>query len=575
MHHSGPLLAVIALLAAAVLCVALAQKLRVSPVLGYLAGGLVIGPSGLALVKLTEETALLAEFGVIFLLFAIGLELPMERLKAMRRYMFGLGLAQVALCSVAIGLAAWWFGTGTAAVLVIGGALALSSTATVLQLLVERGEATAQFGRVAIAILLFQDLAVVPLLAMIPLLGAVETGDGGLDSIAAALGLAGLKAAAALLAIAALGRWVIRPAFHLVAATRNGELFVATSLLVVAATAWGTEVAGMSMALGAFLAGLLLAESAYRHQVEADIEPFRGLFLGLFFVTVGMSIDLKHLAASGVSVLGIALALMTGKALAIVALGRLFGLSAAVAVRVGLTLAQGGEFAFVILGQATALAVVDPDVAQTLSAAVVISVVATPGCVWLGRVLAEQLEQRDGRRLGDLSNEELDIADHVIIAGFGRVGQTVARLLESAGVPFVALDRDVHRVIEGRAAGRPLFFGDASRPEVLKHAGCARARAAVITLDQTGAAERAVALLRQAHPDLPIVVRCRDLDHRAEMRDLGATELVPETLEPSLQLGARALRLAGAPASAVERAMDAERRRHDEPDEQSLDGLLD
>ncbi|MEE8271069.1 MAG: monovalent cation:proton antiporter-2 (CPA2) family protein, partial [Alphaproteobacteria bacterium] len=476
MPESGPLEDALIVLAAAILFVPLFRRFRISPVVGYLVAGVAIGPHGLGLMHGSAGTRFLAEFGVVFLLFSIGLELPFRRLVAMRRHIFGLGLAQVALTSLVIGLVAVALGRGAPEALVLGGALALSSTATVLLMLVERGEVTVRFGRITVAVLLFQDLAVVPLLALLPLLA----GDGA--DVVRALALAGARAALALAGIVLIGRFVVRPIYRLVAGARSPELFAATSLFVVLGTGWATAQAGMSMALGAFLAGLLLAESEYRHQIEADIQPFRGLFLGFFFMTVGMTIGLARLADQALVIAALTIALVVGKAALLIGLCRLFGLGAAVAVRVGLLLGQGGEFAFVVLGLATDRGIVDRGTGQTLLVAVAISMAVTPLLAVAGKRWSEHLERR-GAGAAELVEEADDLAGHVVIAGFGRVGQTVASLLAANRVPYLALDLDADRVAQGRAQGLPVFFGDASKPNVLRAAGAARARAVAVTLD--------------------------------------------------------------------------------------------
>ncbi len=549
MTHTLPLDDALIILAAAILFVPLFQRLKVSPVLGYLAAGLVIGPHGLGLITELEEARLLAEFGVIFLLFAIGLELPWARLMAMRRYILGLGLAQVAVTSLVIGVIALAFNQGAVAALVLGGALALSSTAAVLQHLVERGEVTARHGRAAIGVLLFQDLAVIPLLVLLPLLA------GAGDGLIQVLGFAALKAAVVLVAIAAIGRFVIRPAYRLIAGTRNPELFAATSIFVALGTGWATEHAGMSMALGAFLAGLMLADSEYRHQIEADIQPFRGLFLGLFFMAVGMAVDLGRLAANPGLVLGLAAALLIGKTAILTGLGLLLRLELALSVRVGLLLAQCGEFAFVIGGFAVFQGVLDGDVAQMVFLVVAVTMATTPLLAALGRRWSQALEHRTAHGIQHTeAGDELD--GHVVIAGFGRVGRTVAELLTAQGVPYVALDLDPARVAECRADGLPVFYGDASRAEVMSAVGGGRARVVAVTLDKPGPAERAVAALRHGYPTVPVVVRGRDLTDLSRLEEAGATEVVPEALEGSLRLGATVLGLAGTRDEDVRETLD-------------------
>lgn len=549
MSEYGKLLDVLILLLAAIISVPLLQRLRVSPVLGYLGAGIVVGPHVLGFIREVEDAQRLAEFGVVFLLFSIGLDLPLQRLRAVWRYLFGLGLAQVAATAAVIGLAAYALGASPTAAAVIGGALSLSSTATVLQLLAERGELAARFARVSIAILLFQDLAVVPQLTLLPLLAGDEAALGP------ALALALVKAAVALALIIFVGRVVLRPVYRLIASARNPEVFAATNLLVVLGTGWLTAEFGMSMALGAFLAGLMLAETEFRHQVEADIRPFRGLFLGLFFITVGMVIDVPRVAENLGTVVAIAASLLAGKTVLLIALCRLFGLGTAVAARVGLLLAQCGEFAFVVFGLAIALGVLPSDLGLMLIATVALTMATTPLLAGLGKRAYAALETRGGPETARLQDDARDLADHVIIAGYGRVGQIVARLLAARGVPYLAIDLDMRRVTEERGRGIPLYYGDASRREMLHAAGSARAQAVVVTLDQADAAERIVALLRQDHPDLTIIARGRDAEHGRKLQQAGATAITLEAVEPGLQMAATALRRAGTGPTEIENAL--------------------
>jgi CPA2 family monovalent cation:H+ antiporter-2 len=527
-------------LLAPVVVVPLFRWLRCSPILGYLVAGILIGPHALGLIEESALTHTLAELGVAFLLFAIGLELSLERLRVMRRLVFGLGTLQVALSSAAIGIIARLAGADLAAAIVIGGALALSSTAFVLQLLVERGEQVARFGRTAFAILLFQDLAVVPLLAVVPVLALDQ------PSLAGALGLSALKAAIALGLIIAVGRLILRPVFRIVAGTRSPELFVSATLLVILGTGWLTTQAGLSLPLGAFLAGLLLSETEYRHQVEADIRAFRGLLLGLFFITVGLSMDL-HVVAERWS-LGLLLlaSLLLGKATIIAGLCAAFRLPLADALRIGLLLAQGGEFAFVLFEAALTHHVLAPATGQMLLATVAASMIVTPLLAEAGRSLAQRLGRPAAGDLHALHEGAGSLTDHVVVAGFGRVGQTVAKVLAAADIPYVALDLDPGRVRRCRAAGLPAFFGDASGVDVLAAAGAGRARAAVLTMDQAAAVDRAVAALHQHFPELRIFVRGHDPRHGRELARRGATAVVPEAVEASLQLGGIVLTAVGA-----------------------------
>jgi CPA2 family monovalent cation:H+ antiporter-2 len=550
----GELHAVLILLLAAIVAVPLAQRLRAPPMLGYLAAGLVVGPFGLGLIENTAAAEQLSPFGVVFLLFTIGLDLPLARLQAMWRYIFGLGMMQMAVTAAVIAAAAYALHADAAAALVIGSALAFSSTAAVVQLLAERGELASRTGRIAIAVLLLQDLSVVPFLALVPLL---HPGGG---SVVAAIVIALAKGAAALTLILLLGRLVLRPLFRLVARTGIAETFAATILLVVLGTGWATAQAGMSMALGAFLAGLLLAETEYRHQVEADIQPFRGLFLGLFFITVGMVIDLPVVVRHWQAVLALAAALLAVKSLLLGLLARLFGLGWPLAARIALLLSEGGEFAYVVFALALPLGILDHDTAEVLIAVIALTMAATPVMAALGRRAAARLQAKPAPESRRLAEETEDLSGHVVIAGYGRVGQIVGQLLAAQQIPYVAIEQDVGLVEAHRRHDRPVYFGDASRAELLEAAGVNRASAAVITLNQAQAAERLVQALRRAHPTLHIIARSRDVEHQRRLQDAGADAVILEALEPGLQMGAAVLRGSGAPVDAVDHVVEAFRR---------------
>jgi CPA2 family monovalent cation:H+ antiporter-2 len=547
---------VLVLLLAAIVVVPLFQRLRVSPVLAYLVAGIALGPFALGLVDEVEGAQRLAELGVIFLLFTVGLELPFARVRAIWRYIFGLGLAQVALTSLAIGLLAHALGAAPAAALVIGAALAFSSTATVLQLLRERGELATRFGRLSLAVLLFQDLAVVPLLALLPIL------HGDPASLASALALAFVKAAATLAVILLLGRIVLSPLFRLVAATRNAELFAAATLLVALGTSWATEQVGMSAALGAFLAGMLLAGTEFRHQVEADIQPFRGLFLGLFFISVGMTTDLGLVASHLPALAAASAALLAGKAAVLLLLGLAARLGLALSARIALTLAQGGEFAFVVFTLAGRSGLIPAETAGILVAAVALTLFATPFLAVLGRRIAAALERGPVPETARLGSEAGELANHLILAGYGRVGRIVGRLLAAHELPFVAIDLDPGRVAELRRRGAPVFFGDASRAEVLHAAGIERAVCVVVTLDEPAATEKIVEALHRQHPDVPILARARDRDHLQRLQRAGAGTIVLEAVEPGLQMGAAALRRAGMAGDEAESVINEARKEY-------------
>lgn len=550
MHDLSFLNEVLVFLVAAVCIVPVARLLRSSAVLGYLAAGVLVGPHALGLVHDPHQVEILAEFGIVFLLFTIGLELSIERLKVLRRFVFGLGSLQVVLTALAIAAVLTLLGLPVEATIVISGGLALSSTAFVIQILSERGELAARFGRVTFSILLLQDLAIVPLLALVPLLGEQDA------SIVSALAIAGLKAVVAIGVTLVLGRLLLRPLFRIVASAHSPELFVASTLLVVLGVGYAMTLAGVSMALGAFLAGLLLSGTEYRHQVEADIRPFKGLLLGLFFMFVGMSIDLSIVAQFLPYVLGGVVGLMLLKSVIVVVLCRAFGLPNEVAVRSGLYLSQGGEFGFVLIGLGLSLGIVEATVGAIVLAIVALTMVATPLAAFLGGKLAAALAQRVTEEVEALEAEASDLSGHVVIAGFGRVGQTVARMLAREGVPYVALDMDASRVTRCRKGDLPVFFGDASRMEVLEAAGCERASAAVITLDRPQRATHTVQELRREFPNLPSYVRARDLQHSRTLETQGATAVVPETIEASLQLGSVVLGAVGSSRDDIDALLD-------------------
>jgi CPA2 family monovalent cation:H+ antiporter-2 len=533
---------VLIFLVAAVVVVPAFRRLRTSPVLGYLAAGILIGPHGLAVIRDSESAA---EFGVVFLLFMIGLEFSVERLRSLGRYVFGLGALQVTVTGCLIGGVAWALGATEEAAIIIGGGLALSSTAFVLQLLVERGERATPHGNISFAVLLFQDLAIVPLLMLVTLLGE---GEGPFIS---AIGFAVVKAAVALVLVVGVGRLILRPVYRIIAETRSSELFVATTLLVVLGTGWLMSLVGISMVLGAFLAGALLSETEYRHQVEADIRPFRGILLGLFFITVGMSIDITLIQSEWAQITLLVIGLMVGKSIVTAALCRGFGLPVGDSVRVGLLLSQGGEFGFILFLTASALGLLATEATQILLASVALTMVATPVMAYAGSQFSSFLARREKVSVAGVEQIGEDLHDHVLIAGFGRVGQTVAKIFSAGGISYVALDLDATRIEACRAKGMPVFFGDASLIEILNSAGASRARGAVVTIDQPATADRIVAALREFFPDLPIFVRAQDLVHGRRLETEGATQAVPETLEASLQLGAIAMTSMGASSDEV------------------------
>lgn len=553
------------LLLASVIFVPIVSKIPGgSPVLGYLAAGVLIGPYALSIIRNVHATKHIGEFGVVFLLFNIGLELSVERLSSMKKYVFGFGSAQVLATALAVGYFTFFAsGVSGPAAIVIGNGLALSSTAVVLQVLQERGESTSRHGRATFSVLLFQDLAVVVLLILIPLLSPNSSKGGvGFQAIAEALGLAAVKAVVAISAIIAGGRLLLRPVYKRMADNHNAEIFAANTLLVVLGTSVLTARAGLSMALGAFLAGLLLAETEFALQVESDIAPYRGLLLGLFFMTVGMSIDPKLLVAKFPKIMGALALLIVGKTLIVTGLGRCFGLSTVAAVRSGLFLAPGGEFAFVAFGEAVNQGIMSAEMSSLLFLVTGLSMAITPWLAAGGQLIASRFDQQDVRSLLPAENETDDLQNHMIICGFGRVGQIISQLLSERLIPHVALDVRSERVSMGRALDLPVFFGDAGSREILHKVGAERASAAVIALDTPGANYRTVWALSKYYPHVKTFVRAHDVDHGMSLEKAGATAVVPETLEPSLQLAAAILAQAKLPPSEIAAAIDEFRSNH-------------
>ncbi|PCJ72031.1 MAG: hypothetical protein COA62_05625 [Rhodobiaceae bacterium] len=546
-------------LVASVLVVPLFQWMRASPVLGYLAVGALIGPFGLAVIDDVEGVTRLAELGVVFLLFTIGLELSFERLLAMRRLIFGLGGLQVLIVGTVIALFVRSWDNTIEASVIVGFSLALSSTAIVTQVLIERGEFATPLGRRAFSILLFQDLAVVPLIMLVTILSGGGASEGPWE-FARLVGLALLQAVGAIAVILIFGRYALRYLFRVVTWTRSPELFMALTLLAVLSTAWATGQSGLSMALGAFLAGLVLSETEFRPQVEIDIQPFKGLLLGLFFISVGMGLDFSVMADSPYEVFIGVVGLIFVKSALISALTVLFGVTGSQAVRTGFLLGAGGEFAFVVIGGALQGGVIERDIGQYMLIVAGVSLALTPLLMVFGNFVSDLV----ARRYRDQPEPEIvdideDLKGHVIIAGYGRVGRTVARLLSEQMVPFVALDMNLARTQAARKSGEPVFYGDAAHHSVLERVGVERAAAIVITLNDFTATTKAVAAVHSKWPKVPIFVRAHDLTHSRELVKLGATSVVPETLEVSLKLSADVLHALGTPHEALAPLMETVR----------------
>lgn len=548
-HESeAGILETIWLLLASVITVPLVCKLPGgSPVLGFLAGGALIGPYALGIIQDVESIRHLAELGVVFLLFNIGLELSFDRLKSMGKFVFGMGTAQVALTLGAVAyIASLILGPslGGPAAVILGGGFALSTTAIGMQVLQDRGETGSRHGRAAFSVLLLQDLAVVVLLMLIPLLAPGPDGAAGAEGmirIAKAIGFASVKAVVCMASIVVAGRTLLKPLYRRVADTNNSEIFAALTLLVVLGTSLITQVAGLSLALGAFLAGLLLAETEFHIQVESDIAPYKGLLMGLFFMTVGMEISTGLLLAKFKSVVAAIAMLIIGKVAIMTAVGQAFGLSMVQAFRSGLLLSPGGEFAFVLYGEAVSKGLFGAALAKEMYLVVALSMALTPFLAEFGGKMGRLLEKNDMKALAPKEGELSGMQGHVIIAGFGRVGQLIAQMLGEELIPFVALDTSAARVQDGKANDLPVYFGDAGSPAVLHSIGADNAACAVIALDTPGSNYRSVWAMHKHFPHVKTFCRAQDIEAGIMLEKAGATAVVPEVLEPSLQLGAAVL----------------------------------
>ncbi len=543
------------LLAAAVVAVSVFRLLNLSSILGYVAAGLVIGPWGLRLIQNVASISHIAEFGVVLLLFIIGLELQPTRLWVMRRIVFGLGAAQVALCTALLAAAAFALGMPPMPAAVVGFGLSLSSTPLVLQILAERGQLKSQHGRSAFGILLFQDLAVLPALAVLPLIShtsSSQTADEALWPI-----LVKLLGVVAVVIIG--GRLLLRPALRVVARVRVSEVFTAAALLTVIATALLANVAGLSMSLGAFLAGVLLADSEFRHELEADIEPFKGLLLGLFFIVVGMSANLGLLLSQPLKLLGLTLGLMAIKLLAVALLGRLTSHKGSSAWRLGFTLPAGGEFAFVLFTLAAHQGLLDPETTDLLILAVTLSMMLGPLILVMQDAVASRWLADAPAPFDDFDEQD----NQVIIAGFGRMGQIVARILRLRRIPFTALDSNQTHVDFVRRFGNKVYYGDASRLDLLRAAGAETAKIFVLAIDDVDASIRTAELVRAQFPKLKIFARARNRQHAFALMDAGVTNIMRETYLSSLELAGSVLQALGEPQASA-RSVIKRFRQHDE-----------
>lgn len=521
-HYTGIFIDTLIILTAAVIGASLADRLRFGSIIGYLAAGLLIGPAALNLIRDVQAPQALAELGIVFLLFTVGLELPVERLRQLPKTMFALGGLQMAITTTLLAGGLLLLGLSGPAAFALGAALSLSSTAIALRLVAERRELHTRLGRGALGILMTQDLAVGPLLVLIPAL------QGTPLEMVEAIGLSLLKGAAVTMLILGIGRFALRPLLNTVAVSHSSEIFAALTLLIVLAASAVTHLAGLSLAFGALLAGMLLANTAYRHQVAAEIEPFRGLLLGLFFMTVGMLLDTDLLPQHGLTVLALLAGMVVIKGTVVFILAWRLFLPLAGAFRLALLLFQGGEFAFVLFALAGREKLVSPLLQQELTIVVVLSMIATPFLAMLGRRLAPEIARRTEVQDDSLPELSTDIRGHVIIAGYGRIGRAVAARLDEAGIPWVASDSDPANVNRARRQLRPVYYGDVGRIEVIEALGLADAKALVIAINDAEKAIQLVALAHYVLPEMLILTRAYDEEHAKELREAGAHMTVPE-----------------------------------------------
>jgi glutathione-regulated potassium-efflux system protein KefB len=541
-------------LAATVVAVPLSKRLGLGSVLGYLAAGAVIGPWGVKLISEVESVLHFAEFGVVLFLFLVGLELQPSRLWELRRSVFGVGGAQVGVTTVVLGAIGLLLGLPLPAAFVAGFGLSLSSTAFALQLLAEKNELTTPYGRASFGILLFQDLAVIPLLAALPFLGE------GVAQSSGPMWLSAVKVVGVLAGVVLFGRFVMKPLFRLVASSHSQEVFTATALLIVAGTALLVSAVGLSMGLGAFLAGVMLADSDYRHELEADIEPFKGLLLGLFFIAVGMSVHLGLLLERPVVVVALVLGLTAVKALLLFGLGKLSLKDTEASASLGVALSQGGEFAFVLYGMAVGFKIVDQGTADLLILSVGLSMAVTP-LLYAGytKLLRARLKPRIEREF-DVAPDE---ATPVIVAGFGRVGQVVGRVLRAKRITFTAMDSNPEHIDFIKKFGAKVFYGDASRLDLLRAAKADKAKVFVLAIDDIEASIRTAQAVQQHFPNLTIFARARNRQHAYRLLDLGIKHVMRETFSSSLEMTGDILQELGMTYSEARTAMDRFRE-HDE-----------
>lgn len=547
MFNSLPLILI--LLISSVFAVAIFRAFNLPAMLAYFLVGLALGPHTFGLLPDSEASREFAEFGIVFLMFSIGLEFSLPQLYAMRKKVLGLGGGQVVVTLIVTMAISNLAGLSWPAAFVIGAALAMSSTAIVSKILAERIDLNSRHGRLSIGVLLFQDIAVVPMLVLIPALGMANS------NLANVLGIALLKAVAMLALLFTVGKWLINPWFNLVAGQRSRELFVMNVLMVTLLLAYATKLAGLSYALGAFIAGMLISETKFRYQVESDISPFRDILLGLFFISVGMLLNLEQIYQNFSLILLILFGFILMKALIVAAIVRASKYEAGVAIRTAVILAQAGEFSFVILALGAEHNLISGAALQSVLAAALLSMVIAPFLIQINGKIARKLvgsyTRNSSNIVEKIEESSKHLQDHVVICGYGRSGQYLGRFLREENIPYIALDIDPARVLEAAAAGENVMFGDAARRVVLKAAGCERAKALIISYADNRAAMKILHIAQESYPQLPVIVRTVDDSHMEQLRAAGAAEVVPEILEGSLMLASHALMLLGVPLNRV------------------------
>ncbi len=531
---------IIILLALAVIAIAGLKHFKIAPILAYLVVGIIVSPHALGLIENTRDVRFIAEFGVVFLMFTVGLEFSLPKLIALKREVFGLGGTQMLLTSIISGSIDWYFSHNLKEAIIIGGIVALSSTAIVTRQLSEQLELNSRHGHLALSILIFQDLAVIPLLVLIPTL----SNEGPLLQSLEISTFA--KSGVILFIMLAIGHWILRPLFRTIANIRSAELFTLSVLLTALSASWATHAAGLSLALGSFIAGMMLSETEYRHQIEIDIRPFQDVLLGLFFITVGMLLDLSTLLPQLHWVLLVALLLIVSKTLIVTVLCYLFGASPGVSLRTGLVLNQGGEFGFALLTLALTYNVIDPATIQVVLSAIIISMMFTPWIItnngrWT-KFIFRQSYQTNRRSIAQkVENKTKTLFDHVIICGYGHIGQNVSRFIEEKNQHYIALDLDSIRIQEAQEAGETVVYGDPTHKRILQAAGIDKARVVLITIKNTSAAKKIIRQVRSLRNNIPILVRSVDESKLDELYSEGATDVIPETLESSIILASHLL----------------------------------